>query len=179
MLNIRSWTYLFAILGFLIPTEATGQEAPRCFRVVAVGGESTFLSRLRADTLILTKDPYSRGIQDVVWWQAFLASADPRMSTEPEAIPWRPIEGDSIEVQLSLSHVPAQLRVQDDGSALRGYVRVVSDEVGMPDARYDFAAGKIPCEESDGPRPAPMSKDKRSGEASPTAPSDRFRPIAR
>lgn len=147
MINMRCGRYILAAVGFLIPAAAAGQETSRCFEVVAVGGQSALLSRMETDTLVLTKAPYSRGTRGVVWWQAFLESAAPQTSGKDEAIPWRPIGGDSVEIQLPVLHGPSQLIVQDSGSALRGYVRVTSDELGAPDARYDFLAEEIACEE--------------------------------
>lgn len=151
MINTQRGRYILAAVGFLIPMGATGQEAPRCFEIAAVGSQSTLLSRMQADALILTKDPYSRGMRGVVWWQAFLESGALEKSGKHEAIPWRPIGGDSVEVQLPMLHTSSHLIVHDSGSALRGYVRVTSDELGAPDARSDFVAEEIPCGELVGP----------------------------
>lgn len=130
----------------LVP--GAGPEAPRCFEVVEVGGESALLTGMRGDTLILTREPYSSGARDIVWWQAFLDSADPRISAGPEAIPWRPMGGDSIEIQLTHFNAPAALIVHDSRTGLSGHVRVSSDELGTPDARIPFLAESVRCQEA-------------------------------
>lgn len=142
MSNRQLVSCTLAVLGLLFPAVLGAQERSRCFVVSSIDHRLTASAGLQGEILLLTREPYSRGLGGVVWWQAFLGHPTP----EADPLPWRGLKSDSIEVQLALFDVPSQLIVENSGGALRGYVRLYSDEVGRPPARYSFMAEETQCQ---------------------------------
>lgn len=140
--GIRARAILLAVVGVLIPSQTTGQAAPRCLEVVAVGGASALLSAMQEATLILTEKPNSRGVRGVVWWQAFLESAELRSRAELEAIPWRPIGGDSIpRYRFSAEEIPCE-GAGEPGAARDPGPTARQDTVGILQAAVAWADSK-------------------------------------
>lgn len=160
MLNMRSLILGLATLGLLNPLQVKGQEAPRCFEVAAVDSDAGVLSSLVGDTIVLTREAYSRGVNEVVWWGAFLKT-ELAAGSVLEATPWRPVGVDSLELHLPTFHTPARLVAQDSGRALRGFIRLASDDLGATGETYRFRAEEVSCEMVE----ASTALDKRSAAA--------------